>query len=463
MGDVARWARWMRGALVRTLAALGLVIGLAGCATFHRRPLDAAASGQHLLARRLSNKRLLTFLAAMGQPTAPARWGLKSLTLVALYERPDVKLAHASLSAALAHEITARALPNPTLSLSPTYNSSDLVPSPWKIGPLVTFLIQSYGARPAQIAEARDLMNAARAKVVIAAWRQRALVRRAFLALWYARAQLRLTRRGAALAAKVASVTQQRYRAGMISAATDNVAAITAEQQHFAQALAARRVRLARAGLAGAIGMPVSALRGIKLDFAAFDDHPLPAHLGALRAAALAARPDIQAALANYQAAQNKLRFAIASQYPSLQIGPGYLYDQGQNKYVLGLSLPLPIFNQNQGPIAAARAGRAVAAAQFDRTQQQALAQIDNAITDLRASQRTVQAARAAVRAAATRVHYAKNAFAAGATGRLRLIGAQQAAYYAQFDLLTARDQERTAIGQVESALYHPIFGDATS
>lgn len=451
----------MKCVVIRMLGALVLPAALAGCATYHSRPINPTAAGHKLLARRLTDPRLLKFLAAMGQRTTPPRWGLETLTLVAVYERPELKIANASLSVALANELTARALPNPTLSLSPTYNASSFIPSPWKVGPLVTFLIQSYGARPAQIAQTRALIGAARAKLTVAAWRERTAVRRALLSLWYAEAQLRTAQRGAVLATQAENVTNQRYAAGMISAASYNLAVVTAEQQQFALALAARRARLARVALAGAIGMPDSALRGIPLNFGAFRDHPLPADLGRLRASALAARPDVQAALANYEAAQDKLRYAIAGQYPSFHIGPGYLYDQGQNKYVLGLSLPLPIFNQNQGPIAAARAGRKLAAARFDLAQQNALSQIDTATVDLRASIRTVNAARAAVRAAETRAHYARNAFAAGAIGRLRLIGAQQAEYYAQQDLLTARKQERTAIGHVESALYHPIFGAA--
>lgn len=453
----------MTRAVLRVLAFGILVTALAGCATYRRKPIDAAVTGRALQARSLTDPRLLKFLAAMGQRHPPLRWGLKTLTLVAVYERPTLRIANADLSVALANGLTARALPNPTLSLAPTYNASNFVPSPWKIGPLVTFLIESYGARPALIAESRALLGAARAKMLVAAWEERAAVRDALLSLWYAEVELRAARRGAALAGQVARVTEQRYSAGMISAASENLAEVTAQQQDFARALARRREKLARVALAGAIGMPSSALRRVPLSFDAFRNHKLPTNLKLLRATALATRPDIQASLADYSAAQDKLRFAIAGQYPSVAVGPGYNYDQGQNKYILSLSLPLPIFNQNQGPIAAARAGRKLAAARFELTQQNALAQIDAAIVDLHASFETIMAARTALNAANARVHYAHIAFTAGAIGRLRMIGAEQAAYFAQTDLLTARMQERTAIGRVESALYHPIFGASAS
>lgn len=453
----------MRRLALRASLLVSLVAGLTGCATYRRKPIDAVSAAHALLARNLTDPRLEKFLAAMGRPVPPSHWGLETLTLVAVYERPTLQIAHANLSVALANRLTAGELPNPTLSLTPTYNASNFIPSPWKIGPLVTFLLTSYGARPAQIAESRALVSGARAKILVAAWQERSKVRDALLALWYAEAVSRAAQQGAALADQAADVVQQRYAAGMISTASVNLAVVTAEQQNFAHMLAARRVRLARVALAGAIGMPSSSIRGMPVDFRAFRKYRLPVDLNLLRSTALATRPDVQVALAKYIAAQDRLRLAIAGQYPSLAIGPGYNFDQSQNKYILGLSLPLPIFNQNQGPIAAARAGRKLAADQFNRTQQTALAQIDAAIVRLRTSFRTIAAARSAVHAAELQIAYARTEYTAGAIGRLRLIGAEQAVYFAQSDLLTARLQERTAIGLVESALYYPIFGAAAS
>ena len=58
--------------------------------------------------------------------------------------------------------------------------------------------------------------------------------------------------------------------------------------------------------------------------------------------------------LAEYQASQSALQLEIARQYPDVQLGPGYEFDQGDNKWMLGLGVTLPVFNQNQGAIAAA-------------------------------------------------------------------------------------------------------------
>ena len=63
------------------------------------------------------------------------------------------------------------------------------------------------------------------------------------------------------------------------------------------------------------------------------------------------------AALDAYAASEAALRLELARQYPDLHLGTGYQFDQGQNKWGLGLSLELPVMNRNEGPIAEADRG----------------------------------------------------------------------------------------------------------
>jgi cobalt-zinc-cadmium efflux system outer membrane protein len=442
------------------LGALLLLGPLAGCARYTARPINPAASATALTARRLDDPQLLRFLAAMGHP-AP-RWDINTLTLVAVYERPGLRIASANAALATGGLTTAAAIPNPVLGLSPSYNTTTTFPSPLKIGPVVSFLVTSFGARPASIAAARAEIAAAHEAILTAAWRERARVRNALLALWQARAQARLARRSARYAASGLTVLSQRYASGMVSATAVNLERLTAEQARFAATEAVRRQRLARAALAAAVGLPKAALDGVRLDLAAFDHVRAPRRLAALARQALARRPAVQAALARYVAAQDRLRAAIDGQYPAFNIGPGYHFDQGNNKFLLTLALPLPIFNQNQGPIAIARARRHLAAAQFDAVQQSVLGAIDTARTNWRASREVTQAAERAADGAERNQAAARSDFQAGATGRLRLIGAQQAAILAEQDALTARLQARTALGQLEDALHHVLFRSST-
>ena len=65
----------------------------------------------------------------------------------------------------------------------------------------------------------------------------------------------------------------------------------------------------------------------------------------------------------------NDLRLEIARQYPDLHLNPGYEFDQADSKWALGLSIELPLLNQNQGPIAEAEARRLESAARFESLQ----------------------------------------------------------------------------------------------
>lgn len=87
-------------------------------------------------------------------------------------------------------------------------------------------------------------------------------------------------------------------------------------------------------------------------------------------------------ALAAYAASQAVLQGEIARQYPNLTLGPGYQLDQGKEKWSVGIGVTLPVFNRNEGPIAAAEASRAAAAANFLAVQNRVLAEVDRAVAD---------------------------------------------------------------------------------
>ena len=109
---------------------------------------------------------------------------------------------------------------------------------------------------------------------------------------------------------------------------------------------------------------------------------------------ALRSRADILGALADYAAAEADLRLEIAKQYPDLHLGPGYAWNNGNagdNQWSLGLTLELPILDQNQGPIAEAEARRKLAAAKFVELQSQVIGEIDRAVAGFRVAREQLQ------------------------------------------------------------------------
>lgn len=437
---------------------VALLLLLAGCATYRPRPLDAKATVAALARRSLSDPRLVRFVDVELHRRDPPPWNLDTLTLVALFERPEMPIAAATVNAAEAGEITAAMLPNPTLSIAPTYNTTTVIPSPWKVGPIVDFLVNSLVERPSKIARAHALVDAARSALAVTAWELRGKVRTALLDLWAAGRRFALSRRGLELARDYESAVTQRYRAGLVSAATLNLAQLSANEAGLRLAADRRSLHIAKAGLAAALGLPRRALEGIKLDLAGFDHPQRPPALAPLFYAALTARPDVTVSLSRYAAAEAALHLAVLRQYPSLDMGPGYRFDQGDNKFILDVSLPLPLLNQNQGPIATARAARKLAAARFLLVQQRVLGEFERARANWRASEVEGKSARQVCISAENTVARQQVAFKAGQIGRLRLLGSQIALVQAEAGALAASIDERTALGALESALDHPFL-----
>lgn len=78
------------------------------------------------------------------------------------------------------------------------------------------------------------------------------------------------------------------------------------------------------------------------------------------RAAALAQaeveRPDLQAARHTMRQADTETRLQRALRTPNVTVGGGYYREYGTNAVVFGVTVPLPVFNRNQGGVARADA-----------------------------------------------------------------------------------------------------------
>src|SRR5262249_42518886 len=146
-----------------------------------------------------------------------------------------------------------------------------------------------------------------------------------------------------------------------------------------------------RTRIAQAIGVPLAALEGIEFS-SPFQPPPesLEANSREWAREALQGRADVLAALAEYSAAESALRLELAKQYPNVHLSPGLVWDQGERKWQLCLTVYLPLPNRKEGPIAEADARRAQAGARLLELQSRVLGQIEQALALLQASQRNL-------------------------------------------------------------------------
>ncbi|MBU6409528.1 MAG: TolC family protein, partial [Verrucomicrobia bacterium] len=215
-----------------------------------------------------------------------------------------------------------------------------------------------------------------------------------------------------------------------------------------------------RVQLASAIGLPLRALAGAKFSMAPFNRFPRQLTRPDVRRRALLARADVRAALAQYAASQAALKLEIANQYPDIHLGPGYSWNSGSagdNEWDLGLTLTLPILNQNQGAIADARARRAVAAAHFLAVQAAAIGQIDSALAGYRAALEQVTTATALLANLRKQLDSIKAQALAGEAGPLEVANARVAFDSGSRDQLNALIQAQQALGLLEDAMQSPL------
>ncbi|MBN8775054.1 TolC family protein, partial [Thiomonas arsenitoxydans] len=256
---------------------------------------------------------------------------------------------------------------------------------------------------------------------------------------------------------------KQQDALGAITASTLSMARIQ-EQQAQAGVLSAQgQVADQRAALAGALGLPLDALVHLRIDFSGIQDPPARKRLPspAVQRAALLDRLDIRAALDQYSAAEAGLRREMAGQYPQFQLGPGYEWDQGDQRWTLGLSLSLPVFNQNQGQIAEANARRAEVAARFQVLQLHVLTQVERGVAAYQSSVQIWNATNNIVAEQQQDAQQISAQFAAGEVDRLATVRAQLQTVAARLHRLTAQVESERALGRLEDAVQQPLDGGA--
>lgn len=430
-----------------------------GCAMqrYHRAPISPSETASRLESQNLQDAGLRVFLEKnLGHPLSswPLKsWDLRSLTLAAFYFSPEMDIARAQASAAKAALITAGARPNPTLSLKPG------VPSPYLFGLDFAIPIQTAGKRGYQILEAKNLSEAARFNLASTAWKVRSSVRADLINYLVAIRSADQMRSQERILSDRVRLLQKRLAVGEISRPEVDLARIDLANTRLGVLSAEAQISQTRTVLAAAIGIPVLGLNGVEFSWPNLDSPPDPDSLSPQRIQreAVLNRLDVRQALATYAAAEARLQLEIARQYPDIQIGPGYTYEEGNSFFTLGLSAILPIFNRNQGPIAEAEGRRKEAAANFLATQAHVIAQGEAALAHYVGAWKELAATRDALRLHVGRVELAEKTFNAGESGPLPLNGELLQNILATGAELDALYRTQAAVGSLEDAVERPL------
>jgi outer membrane protein TolC len=429
------------------IVCLGIALTAVRCAKYQPIAIDPVKTAGEVRSRAI-----------------PARLDANSLTAAAVANSGNVAIARARLAEAEAAIVTAKQRINPSLSAEGGYNRTP--ESVTTYSSALAFTIETGGKRAYRTLAAQKNAEAARIAVNEAEWQARSAARLALVKYSFAQKSLSSAREEVGARRQVVEIFDARLRLGeasrpeLDSARADLAtaeAALTTAQGNATQALSE---------VATATGLPAQGLEGKTLEINVADQPLTPDSLPLteVQKAGLLHRADIRQTLAEYEAADARLRLELANQYPNVTLSPAYTFQEGFPAYTLGAALEsLPILHRHEGPIGEADAARREVRARFIALQAQVIAETDAALRQYR----TAVAAWASVRDSvvavqAERERQVRIAFQAGQMDRLDVSQAHLTTIGAERALLDARQRAEIGLTSLEDAVQSRLDQEAS-
>lgn len=310
---------------------------------------------------------VLCVTAPLHAQDIPLKLSLADALRLAIERNPSLAAASAEVDVARAERIGAGRLPNPALTFE---SEGQQIPFRSRAaGDGHEYLVRldqeidTPGRRGLRLVAADLLAQSAQAQFANERRRLELEVRRAYFQAALAKADREVSATALEEIDKVIVLNRARLEQGEISGAElrrVQVERLRFQDDVFAAELALRNARASLLALMNAPDMrqpvdPVDSLTLPAQGVAAVIGLSV-SQIVALNTEAISARPDVLAARADVRRAETETRLQRALRRPLPTVGGGYKEDGGGKAFVFGITVPLPLFNQNQGTIARANA-----------------------------------------------------------------------------------------------------------
>jgi cobalt-zinc-cadmium efflux system outer membrane protein len=403
--------------------------------------------------------RALLITSAFGvaalAPPADAQVPLTRLTVneavaAALQHNPSLRAKTLELGSTQANEITAGLRPNPVASYLAEQLGNRNVDSQQTV--TLGQPIETGGKRRRRLESARAATAVTTEEIADARRQVILLVRKAFTDALVARATIELAEDNLKTLDEVERLQRIRVERGDLS----ELELLRLQVQRFAferDATDARQAgETARIALRAAIG-PAAVAESVEI-VGALDFRDVSLDPSTLRRRALEARPDLRAAEAAQAKARADVELARANAWWDFTPQLEYQRIGSDNTVGVGISVPLRIFDRNQGEIARARSEVSRAAALRQAAATQALAEVDTAYAGVLVLRERVVSLRDVYLPKATQARQTVEfAYRRGGVSLLDFLDAQRTYRETALEHLRALGNLRAAIDQLEAAI----------
>jgi cobalt-zinc-cadmium efflux system outer membrane protein len=402
-------------------------------------------------------------LTAFGQipPPAPVKITLDQAIQLALQSNHSLLANRTTIPQSLANEITANLRPNPTLFTdweylplySPGVGILDYLHDSTEGDIGMSYLIERGKKRQHRLQAAKDVTAVTRSQVTDNERTLTFQVAQLFINAQLAQSTLELARQDFKSFQETVNISEAQFKAGSMS--ENDFLKVKIQLLQFqqdleqadlekAQALSDLRLQLGYETVPA--GYDVTGL---------FDYQPLAVKLEDLQAKALMTRPDLKAATLSIDAANSQHELAKANGKQDVTFSGNYSHVNALSALTFSVSMPLPIFDRNQGNIAQTHIAITQAQQQQLQARAQALTDVKDAYDAMMESDRVTRYFRSGYLDIAQRSRdISEYAYRRGATALLDFLDAErtyratQLAYrQAVAAYLTALEQLREAVG----------------
>ncbi len=409
--------------------------------------------------------QLLTFLIALPLTTFGAGDGRDSISLAEALARtlrgsPELAAYSWDIRAAEARIIQARLLPNPEISVmtedatgTRDFKNGDQAQRTLQLSQLV----ELGGKRPARVEEAQ--LNRALSDWDYQVKRVEVLrdTTQRFIDVLAAQRRMALSQETLALTESAVPLTENRVQVGKASAVEATRASVAVALAKIVREQAKREVLAAKAALSAMWGETKSvSFASVSGDLDRTEEVPsLPTLV-----ARLGNNPQLARWTTEREKREATLRLQQAQAVPDITAfaGPRVFGDAANvSTGVLGFSMPLPLFNRNQGNIAEARALLSKANPEERAAEARAFAELSIAYQTLQRAAAEVVILKGTVIPGATQsVELLNQGYSAGRFSQLEILVERRTLFDARFQHLRALADYHKALATVEALTAQP-------